>query len=398
MKKVLIFSLVLGVTLLAGGIVVAAGVEKGENKNPRYLVKSNNSILKMVYGVNHKFDSGFTTDLTRGQLKFLDKLGVETEILPVYHIQVRPYKNNKKPVPDVTCEPSQPMPEGVAKVNGGTGGAGTVVAVLDTGVYREHSDLKDNVIDCKDMTKRGIREGCVDTIGHGTHVAGTILANGGDGTGIIGVAPEAKLMAIKVCGRFGCQVDDIATGIRYATDNGANIISMSLSGDTESSLIRDAIGYAVSEGVLVIAAAGNDGPAEGSIDYPGANPNVMAIGAIYYKEYSETFNWTSCIDEMPGDEAVACWSSRGINDDDYIVEKREIELAAPGVFVESTFKDGCYESMSGTSMATPHVAGLAAKLWQGDATSTRISLQDIAKNIWSAGDDTATGFGLPVAP
>ena len=122
MKKILIFSLVLGVTLLAGGIVIAAGAEKTGDENSRYLVKSNNSILKIMYGVNHKFDSGFTTELSKGQLKFLDKLGVETEILPVYHIQVRPYKNNKKPAPNIPCEPSQPIPEGVIKIKGGTGG------------------------------------------------------------------------------------------------------------------------------------------------------------------------------------------------------------------------------------------------------------------------------------
>ena len=383
MKKIIIFSLVLGMTLLAGGAVVAAGVEKTGDENSRYLVKSNNGILKMVFGVNHKFDSGFTTELSKGQLKFLDRLGVEAEILPVYHIQVRPYKNNKKPLPDIPCKPSQSIPEGVIKVNGGTGGAGTVVAVLDTGVYRKHSDLKDNIIDCKDMTKRGIREGCVDTIGHGTHVAGTILANGGDdGAGIIGVAPEAKLMAIKVCGRFGCQVDDIATGIRYATEKGANIISMSLGGDTQNNLIKEAIDYATGNGVLVIAAAGNDGPADGSIDYPGANINVVAVGAIDV------------------DENVPRWSSRGINDGDYVVEEREIEFAAPGVFVESTYKDGCYTSMSGTSMATPHVAGLAAKLWDIDAATTRINLQNLAKlhDLYTEGDDSATGFGLPIAP
>jgi len=79
MKKILIFSLVLGVTLLAGGIVVAAGVEKTGGENSRYLIKSNNGILKMMYGVNHKFDSGFTTELSKGQLKLLDRLGVETE-------------------------------------------------------------------------------------------------------------------------------------------------------------------------------------------------------------------------------------------------------------------------------------------------------------------------------
>jgi len=86
-------------------------------------------------------------------------------------------------------------------------------------------------------------------------------------------------MAIKVCGAGGsCWTDDIAAGIDYAANNGANIISMSLGGDSESSLIRDAIDYATGKGVLIVVAAGNDGPADGSIDYPGANVKVIAIG------------------------------------------------------------------------------------------------------------------------
>ena len=74
------------------------------------------------------------------------------------------------------------------------------------------------------------------------------------------------------------------------------------------------------------------------------------------------------------------------------------KVPSPGVSVESTYNNGCYALMSGTSMATPHVAGLAAKLWQGDALSTRTYLQSIALDIDAAGDDIATGFGLPVAP
>ena len=92
------------------------------------------------------------------------------------------------------------------------------------------------------------------------------------------------------------------------------------------------------------------------------------------------------------------WSSRGVNDGDYIIEEREVEFGAPGVSVESTWNDGCYNYLSGTSMATPHISGLAAKLWQGDAETTRSYLWNLSKDIWEQGDDTATGFGLPIAP
>ncbi|MBU4241819.1 MAG: S8 family serine peptidase, partial [Nanoarchaeota archaeon] len=143
---------------------------------------------------------------------------------------------------------------------------------------------------------------------------------------------------------------------------------------------RDAIDYAVSKDVLVVAATGNDGPELGSIDYPGANANVVAVAAV---------DWNA---------NIAPWSSRGINDNDFVVEEREVELAAPGVSVLSTASNGCYAVMSGTSMATPHVAGLAAKLWQGSAASTRAYLQTLALDIDALGDDPASGFGLPIAP
>ena len=284
-----------------------------------------------------------------------------------------------------SCYPSKQTPWGVTKVNGGSGGEGINVAVLDTGVYKDHLDLKDNIVDCKDATKRRIKDGCVDDNGHGTHVAGTILANGGsDGLGVYGVAPNATLMAIKVCGLSGvCMNDDIAAGIRYAADNGANIISMSLGGDTQSSLIKDAIDYVTGNGVLVIAAAGNDGSVYGSIDYPAANVNVIAVGAIDINE------------DVPN------WSSRGINPgiEAYFVEEREVEFGAPGIDVLSTMNNGCYATGSGTSMATPHMAGLAAKLWDDDAITTRTKLQNLAKlhNLYLEGDDSATGFGLPIA-
>ncbi len=386
MKKIIAVSLILGVMLMTVSLVFA-----GNNyENQRYLVKSDNGVLKMMYGVRHSFDNGFTTDLSQGQLKVLEKFGVDVEEVEMYYITAPPgacspwpeCKDDEEPVPEErTCEPSIDKPWGIVKVNGGTGGAGVNVAVLDTGVYTDHLDLDVKV--CKDATKRRIKDGCEDSVGHGTHVAGTIAANGGsDGLGILGVAPEAELMAIKVCGPAGCWTDDIAAGIRYSADNGANIISMSLGGDTESSLVKDAIDYAVGKGVLVIAAAGNDGPVEGSIDYPGANVKVVAVGAIDINEN------------------VSSWSSRGINDGDYIIEAREVEFAAPGVSIESTWNDGCYDTISGTSMATPHVAGLAAKLWDTDAGTTRTKLQELAKKLHDLhieGDDTATGFGLPIA-
>lgn len=397
------------------GIAIAIPGNSGEATS-RVFVSGNPAstfIVKNTFAAQHEFDGGFTVEVSAKGLVALEKVpGIQLEAVPLYHVSGKPVCGNgmieggekcgepglpdcpegqvcknckcveETAPPERSCYPSNQTPWGIMKVNGGSGGVGVKVAVLDTGAYKDHLDLKSNIVDCKDATKRGIKKGCADNNGHGTHVSGTILANAGsDGQGISGVAPEAKLMAIKVCGPAGCWADDIAAGIRYAADNEADIISMSLGGDTQSSLIQNAIDYAVSKGVLVVAAAGNDGPTNGSIDYPGANVKVIAVGAINSGEY------------------VPDWSSRGINNGDYIVEEKEVEFGAPGVSVESTWKDGCYNTIQGTSMATPHVSGWAAKLGDTDAETTRTKLQELAKlnDLYTEGDDTATGFGLPIA-
>ena len=398
---------------MSAGVVVAKGTGKVGDESSRYLIKSNNSILKMAYGVNHKFDSGFTTELSKGQIKLLNKLGVETEEVGVCTITVKPFCDKdgicnpelgegpscidckgeeEPPTEERTCFPTEnkQVPWGITKVNGNSGGVGITIAVLDTGVYREHLDLDVKI--CKDATKRGIKNGCTDSNGHGTHVAGTIAANGGsDHNGIYGVAPEAELMAIKVCGPSGiCWNDDIAAGIKYATDNNANIISMSLGGGY-SLLIDEAVEYATDKGVLVIASAGNSGPDEDTIGYPAANPNVIAVAAF------------------DSSDEIAEFSSRGSDSNvgNWTIEEREIEFAAPGVYIESTWKDGCYNTISGTSMAAPHITGIAARDWQGNASATRVYLQGLAKtytentvdgyDYGNDNDDIAAGFGLPIA-
>ncbi len=361
----------------------------------RFYIHARNPVIEAFVPPVHKFPHAFSAELSPGQLKILERFGIETEPVGLFEI-TKPYcNNNGECEPELgenpscadcknsgrespACYPDNQLPWGIARVNGGSGGAGVVVAVLDTGVDRDHPDLKNNILHCTSKVThfRPDMRNCEDGHGHGTHVSGTVLANGN----IIGVAPEASLMAIKVCDRRGhCYGDDMAAGIYYATDNGANIISMSIGGNTPDSQVLAAIDYAVDNGVLVVAAAGNDGPDEGSIDYPGAYAKVVAVGA------------TDQNDNVPS------WSSRGTDDGDDVIDEREIEFGAPGVSIESTYNDGCYAYMSGTSMATPHISGLAAKLWQGTAASTRDYLRSIAEDIWTTGYDTATGFGLPTA-
>lgn len=349
----------------------------------RYLVKGDARGLR----VQHEFSGGVTAELSSAEALALTLRGVELESVPLWHVLGRQVSASGKGKPGPAARvsfPSDQTPWGMETVYNNasllstSGGAGVDVAVLDTGVYKNHLDLSRRVKQCKDFTRGPVKNGCPDGYGHGTHVSGTILADAGaDGLGIWGVAPAANLFAYKVCGNDGyCWSDNIATAIRHAADQGAEIISMSLGGDAESALVRDAITYAVGKGVLVVAAAGNDGPALGSIDWPGANANVVAVAAI------------------DSSLAVADWSSRGLNDGDFVIEAQEVEFGAPGVAVESAMNNGGYAIWDGTSMATPHIAGLAAKLWQGSGAATRAYLQGLAVDIDAAGDDPATGFGL----
>lgn len=405
--------IVLAVVLAGVSAFFTGGTSWGQPGDARpYIVFSANADLRAEFGVRHEFRNQFTATLGSGQLRALARRGIRTEPVRLYH----PIAKEKPCSPWPSCRdgggsdpapaptdrlvwPSDATPWGIETIYGDaailttSGGAGINVAVLDTGVTKDHLDLSRRVAQCVNFTggppgALRINEGeCADKDGHGTHVAGTILADGGaDGEGIYGVAPGAMLLAYKVCGGGGCWGDDIAAAIDYAGASGAHIVSMSLGGDSESSLIKEAI--ARNPDLLIVAAAGNDGPAIGSIDYPGANANVVAVAAL----------------GIVGTALyVPDWSSRGVNqlgDEDLVIDEREVELAAPGVSVESTYRDGGYAFMSGTSMATPHISGLAAKLWQGSAAATRSYLDSLADTapMGLPHNDPSVGFGIPTVP
>ncbi|TSC90293.1 MAG: hypothetical protein G01um10142_433 [Parcubacteria group bacterium Gr01-1014_2] len=408
-SKNLIFLTILLAFILSASFVLAAPA--GSLPGPRYFIKTSNPFWQKSLGVRHIFEGGFTSDLSGIQVALVKIFGLEIEpveelhILPVLPEEVIAETIEKiienptaKPAVNISARvsPSDQTPWGIEVIYDNpliastSGGNEINVAVLDSGVLKTHADLKNRVKQCKDFTnaKTPIKDGiCDDKNGHGTHVSGIILADGGnDKLGIYGVAPEANLLAYKVCGNNGsCWADDIATALRTAADNGSNIINMSLGSDNESFLIKDAIGYVVSKDVLIVAAGGNDGPYPVSIDYPAANKLVVAVGAV--------------------DEAllVPDWSSLGINSSTspFVVEEKDMEFGGPGVKVESTWKNGAYAVLSGTSMSSPHVAGLAAKFWQAGALEgtraqvTRDLLHQLAKDLWIIGDDNATGFGLP---
>lgn len=256
-----------------------------------------------------------------------------------------------------------------------TRGKGVRVAVLDTGIDGTHPDLFGQIASAVDFT--GAASGPADVQGHGTHCAG-IVAGASKGQGSIGVAPECQLLSIKVLGDNGSGANTwITKGIAFAAQSNVDVISMSLGGPSPTSDVRDACAKAVAAGVIVIAAAGNAGPAEGTIGYPGGYAEVLAVGA------------TDTADQ------AARFSSRGKN----------VFVAAPGVAIWSTFPGSRYAALSGTSMACPSIAGLAA-LWVASHPDVpkvdrpakfRAALQAACRDLGTPGRDTTYGFGLPSA-
>lgn len=218
---------------------------------------------------------------------------------------------------------------GIPKVWSVTQGQGVKVAVLDTGVDVDHPDLADAIVDAKDFTGDGVE----DTNGHGTHCAGVIAARLND-VGFVGVAPQAGLLVGKVLGKGGQgSFEWIARGIEWAVAKEAHIISMSLGGSVATHRLFIAVHEALAKGVCVICAAGNEGSLfQNSIGYPGRYGGVVTVAS-----HDENGNPSG-------------FSSRG----------GEVDFMAPGSNIWSTYENGGYATLSGTSMATPFVAGLAA--------------------------------------
>ncbi|MEM3566265.1 MAG: S8 family serine peptidase [Candidatus Bathyarchaeia archaeon] len=257
------------------------------------------------------------------------------------------------------------------------GSSDIIVAVVDSGIDYNHPDLAANyIIGGYDWVNND--DDPKDDFGHGTHCAGIIAAVINNGVGIAGLA-QVKIMAEKVLDELGSGYDDwVANGIIHAVNHGAKIISMSLGGYGYSRLLHEAVKYAYENGVLLVAAAGNDNINLKS--YPAAYEEVIAVAATNQSDLKAYFsNW--------GD-----W----------------IELAAPGVDIYSTMPTYYvtlndygylmnYDYMSGTSMACPHVAGVAALIWSiySEATSNwvRIQLRYTAKDLGDPGFDEYYGYG-----
>ena len=258
------------------------------------------------------------------------------------------------------------------KVHNDETGSGAEIAIIDTGVDYTHVDLNDNyVADLENDDIGGYDfvnedEDPMDDNGHGTHCAGTAAAED-NGEGVVGVAPAPDLYGVKVLDSDGSgSYSDVAAGIEYTADQGWEVGSLSLGGSSDSQTVKDACTYAYDGGVLLVAAAGNDGPRPNSVKYPAKYDTVIAVSAT------------------TRDDSLPRYSSRG----------PEVELAAPGNDIESTLLDGGYGSKSGTSMACPHVSGAGGLLMANGYTNTgaRQRLRDTAEDIGL--DDDEQGYGL----
>lgn len=206
------------------------------------------------------------------------------------------------------------------------------IAILDTGIDLEHPDLATKIVSSINFTTSPTAD--ANGHSHGTHVAGIAAALTNNSTGVAGLAYDCSLMNVKVLGDDGYGAYSwIAQGIIWAADNGADVVNLSLGGSSASSTLENAVNYAWSRGVVVVAAAGNDGST--SAFYPAYYANCIAVGA------------TDSNDLMPSWSNYSSW----------------VDVAAPGSSIYATMPDNLYGYKSGTSMASPHVAGLAGLLF-----------------------------------
>jgi len=228
-------------------------------------------------------------------------------------------------------------------------GSGPVIAIVDSGVTATHEDLAGKVLPGADfVTSSGACAG-VDPNGHGTHVAG-IAAAADNQVGGLGGAPRAAILPVKVLNAQGSGLNStVANGIVWATDNGADVINLSLGGTTQSSAMLNAVAWATNHNVVVVAAAGNDGTA--TTIYPAAYDNQGAI-------------------------AVASTDQNG-NKSSFSNYGASVDVAAPGSGIISTLNNGGYGSKSGTSMATPFVAALTALIQQQCGSLSPFTIRQI---------------------
>lgn len=247
------------------------------------------------------------------------------------------------------------------------GSRDVTIAVVDTGVDLDHPDLVNRLVDGYNVL--GDNHYPDDDNGHGTHVAGIIASETNNREGTAGISWYSKIMPVKTMGAEGYGTTfDIAKGIIWAVDHGADVINLSLGNYKDSKVLNRAIKYAYKNDVVLVAAAGNDASLQPT--YPAAYPEVLAVSAVNF------------------DGRLADFSNYG----------NYINIAAPGEYIPSTYFHKQYAALSGTSMAAPHVAGLASLIKSANPALSNKKIIDIIKttavDLGTPGKDHEFGHGI----
>ncbi len=260
---------------------------------------------------------------------------------------------------------------------------GAKVGIVDTGIDQSHEDLSGKTADCAGVKSFGIggiiggdptvvAGKCTDDHDHGTHVAGTVAAKANNGVGVAGVSFNSPLSICKALSSSGSgSLAGVANCITYLNQKGAKVISMSLGGSSGATTLQQAVQNAYkgggAGGSVLVAAAGNDG--NSSLNYPAAYAEVVSVGATDNRDAKASFSNTNS----------------------------DVEVSAPGVNILSTKRGGGYVSFSGTSMATPHAAGVAGVIFTRNPAFTagqvRSRLDSAVDDKGAAGRDSSYGFG-----
>ncbi len=346
-----------------------------------------NSSVRMIIGFRKKLDDLNMAVLVPGQiihrLKIVNAIAAEVPLTAIETLTRNPDIRTLEidgPVQAFSLDEPDPMdsqvvPPGIRRTGAPeiwtrTTGKDVKVAIIDTGIDRTHPDLAERVIGGQNFSTTD-RDAWNDGNGHGTHVSGTVAANN-NSIGVVGMAPEASLLGIKVLDDSGSgRYSDVIAGIEYALNAKADVANLSLGGTMDLQALHEVLIKAHLHGMAVAAASGNSGEVgENPLNYPGAYPEVVGTAAVDDNDLRAYFSTYS----------------------------KYIALAAPGVKVLSLDKGGRYARHSGTSMAAPHVAGALALLKEAFPGDTVIDLKRRlvcnADDLFPPGRDIWTGHGM----
>lgn len=246
-----------------------------------------------------------------------------------------------------------------------TGSADIIVAIIDSGVDPSHPEFAGRLLTGWNFVADNSNTN--DDFGHGTHVAG-IAASAGASSGVYGMAWQVKILPLKILNENGGGVgSDLISAIDMAISRGAKIINVSLGSSVRSTLMEEAIQRAINAGVVVVSSAGNSGPTANTPSYPAAFTDVIAVAATDQQDRRASFSTSGSY----------------------------VDIAAPGVDIYSTYKNGGYATLSGTSMASPMVAGFAALIWSYNpsltASQVRQAIFNSAVGVTAKNDELGYG-------